>query len=129
MTIVAQKNRPSSSHKIVFFVVTGQRVSYAERTVSDEALKTAVNDIFAHIEQSEKQQEDKSENKEKEEHQANKEELRTPVEEPIITPEEVPLLGDLGTAKFSGKGLLDVRVIFVIGKLAYFVFLKENRVR
>lgn len=93
----------------------GQRVSHAERTVSDEALKTAVNDIFAHIERSEKQQEDKSENKEKEEHQANKEELRTPVEEPIITPEEVPLLGDLGTAKLSGKGLLDVRVIFVIG--------------
>ena len=45
------------------------------------------------------------------------EEPRTPIYEPqIISEEFVPLMDD-SIAKTDGKGLLNVRVIFVIGKL------------
>lgn len=47
------------------------------------------------------------------------EEPKTPIhEEPIVAEEFVPLLDD-SIAKTDGKGLLNVRVIFVIGELQF----------
>ena len=49
-------------------------------------------------------------------------EPKNPVyEEPIVAEEFVPLLDD-SIAKTDGKGLLNVRVIFVIGKLVFFFY-------
>lgn len=48
------------------------------------------------------------------------EEPRTPIyEQPIVAEEFVPVMDD-SIAKTEGKGLLNVRVIFVIGELNYF---------
>ena len=61
--------------------------------------------------------------KKKTEDENENEEPKTPVyEEPIIAEEFVPLLDDT-IAKTDGKGLLNVRVIFVIGELLVFVVL------
>lgn len=49
------------------------------------------------------------------------EEPKTPIyEQPIVAEEFVPLLDD-SIAKTDGKGLLNVRVIFVIGELVFSV--------
>ena len=52
--------------------------------------------------------------------QEEDEKPRTPIyEQPIVAEEFVPLMDDT-IAKTDGKGLLNVRVVFVIGELSYF---------
>ena len=65
--------------------------------------------MFKDILEHEKQMEEKTDIEEKDER-----ENKIPVDEPIITPEELIPLGDITVGK-SGAGLLNVRVIFVIG--------------
>ena len=101
-----------------YFDVGQPKVALDDGKVEDQTLKEAVSEIFADIDK-QQQQSSKEKKETAEETKTGDEETiddHVPVKEPIINAEYLVPLGENGTGgPIVEKGLLNVRVIFVIG--------------
>lgn len=98
----------------------GEKAESGEDSEYDE-LAEGVDDLSRVLEGKPIKLKRRKKKKTEDENENENEEPKTPVyEQPIVAEEFVPLQDDT-IAKTDGKGLLNVRVIFVIGELLVFV--------
>ena len=121
MLTISRKFHPAETKLLLYFnffyslLFNSDTVKKGESDSEYDELAEGVNDLSRIIEGKPIKLRRKKKKKQDEEEQP-----RTPVDEhPIVAEEFVPLLDDT-IAKTDGKGLLNVRVVFVIGELSCF---------
>ena len=110
---------PNSTSVHVYLDLVGKKAESGEDSEYDE-LAEGVDDLSRVVDGKPIKLRRRKKKKKDEDEQP-----RTPIyEQPIVAEEFVPLMDDT-IAKTEGKGLLNVRVIFVIGELKYIVSLSK----